>query len=169
MRYKHLAYWKTRDFRDLPTLPRSLEKVKVQQFCPSNIPQRNPSNLTVPVRNVFKQHSFPDYAFPDFRQLHVHNYRTIFQMQVHVSPKVRFGAVQAKILHRFSPVNLFLRETAPTLPADGKFFPFKKNIQFDVLTIALVLPRVFTTLQTCKPPRLPQAQTFGIFLLLRQT
>jgi len=51
-----------------------------------------------------------------------------------------------------SPVNVFLSDAAPALPADGKLLSLEQDVQLDVLAAALVLPRILTMLQTHEPP-----------------
>jgi len=46
-----------------------------------------------------------------------------------------------------SPFNLCFGKTAPALPADRQFFSFEENVQLDVLTLALFLPRILTMFQ----------------------
>jgi hypothetical protein len=46
-----------------------------------------------------------------------------------------------------SPFHVFFRKAAPALPANRQFLPFEKYVQFDVLALALMLPRVLTMLQ----------------------
>jgi hypothetical protein len=40
------------------------------------------------------------------------------------------------------------------LPADGQFLAFEENVEFNVFTLALVLPRVFAVFHSFEPPRL---------------
>jgi hypothetical protein len=46
-----------------------------------------------------------------------------------------------------SPLNLCFGKTAPALPADWEFFSFDENVQLDILTLALILPRILAMFQ----------------------
>jgi len=48
-----------------------------------------------------------------------------------------------------SPIKVFVCYAIPALFADGYFFSFDDNVEFDVFVFALVFPRIFTVLQYC--------------------
>jgi hypothetical protein len=62
-------------------------------------------------------------------------------------PRKDLALFKLKLSVANSPLNLLFGKAAPTLPADGQFFSLKENVQLDVLTLALVFPRIFAMLQ----------------------
>jgi hypothetical protein len=84
--------------------------------------------------------------------VHVNDYRSILQVQIHVLSKIGLCAVQTETFQDPSPFNVFFSQAAPALSANWQFLSFEKNVQFDVLALALVIPRILTTLQADQSP-----------------
>ncbi len=120
----------------------------VEQLSPRHVTERNLRNFLIPVWHILKQFAFARLALADAHEMHVDNDCAIFEVQVHVLADIRFSAVQTEAFHACSPLHVSVGEGVPALSTNRQFLALDLDVQFNVLTLAVIIPRIFAVFQT---------------------
>ncbi len=120
-----------------------IHKVYVEHFCPGDVAQGDADEFADFVGHVLDEAAFAKVAFLDGFKVDVDDDGAVFEVQIDVFAYERFGAVEAEAFHRL-PLHFLVCQVGPALAADGAFFAFKHDVEFDVFALAGVFPWVLT-------------------------
>ena len=63
----------------------------------------------------------------------------------------------------FSPFPVLVCHSSPTSSADGAFFSSEEDVEFDLVVLALIVPRVLAVFHVCESPVMSYVGLVGCF------